>query len=588
MMNAARRTMRLGMSMRGIGYHVAAWRHPDTPSGGQMELPFYTRVAQAAERGLFDMVFLADGIAVRAVDTPPGSMSRGATNIVDLEPLTLLAALATQTRRVGLVATASTTYNEPYHIARKFASLDHLSGGRAGWNCVTSWTDEEARNFNRDSHLDYETRYERAEEFLKVVRALWDSWEPDAFLRDKASGVFFDAAKMHRLDHKGRFFQVQGPLNVAPCPQGHPVVVQAGASDQGQELAAATADIVFAASQRLEDAQAYYASVKGRMAKYGRRPDDLKILPGLSVIIGRTEQEARDKLQALQDLIDPLVGLAALGRTMGDLSGHDIDGPVPEPVNPPLRSRAEVLFNLAQREKLTIRQLYLRTVVSSGHRSVVGSPAQVVDAMEAWFVNGAADGYNILPAQQPNGIEDFVELVVPELQRRGLFRTEYESTLLRENLGLPARPRPNMAEKPGAKDQRRIIDSTSWTGDLQDTPEPLPLGFQWPTEFKHTKAPAMPASERWAMFIVAGFLGIGPFFMRMLWTSILASHSPLHPSPQTGHATALQVGGGRGPSMTIYVTPAEAFVGNGLMILGLILPAAYLLGYWIWVKLRRR
>ncbi|MBO1073425.1 LLM class flavin-dependent oxidoreductase [Roseomonas marmotae] len=431
------RRMRLGMSMRGIGYHIAAWRHPDTPAGGQMELDFYARVVAAAERGLFDMVFLADGIAVRATDDPPGSMSRGATNVVDLEPLTLLAALAPLTRRIGLVATASTTYNEPYHIARKFASLDHLSGGRAGWNAVTSWTDEEARNFNRDTHLDYGTRYDRAAEFLQVVRGLWDSWEPDAFTRDKASGIFFDPSKMHRLDHKGRFFQVRGPLNVAPCPQGHPVVVQAGASDQGRELAAATADVIFAASQRLEDAQAYYADVKRRCLAYGRSPDDLKVLPGLSVIVGRTEREARDKLEALQALIDPLLGLAALSRIMGDLSGHDVDGPVPEPVNPPIRSRAEVLHKLARQEGLTIRQLYLRTVVSSGHRSVVGTPAQVADAMEHWFTSGAADGYNILPAQQPNGIEDFVELVVPELQRRGLFRTEYEGRTLRENLGLP-------------------------------------------------------------------------------------------------------------------------------------------------------
>jgi alkanesulfonate monooxygenase len=382
------------------------------------------------------MVFLADGTAVRAQDRPPGSMMRTAHDVVNFEPLTLLSALAVTSKHIGLVATASTSYNEPYHVARKFASLDHLSGGRAGWNAVTSWTDAEARNFNREKHFDYDTRYERAAEFVKVVKGLWDSWDDDAFAYDREAGIFFHPEKMHVLNHKGKHFSVQGPLNLPRCPQGRPLVVQAGASDVGQEIAAADADVIYAASQDLSEAQAYYASVKGRMAKYGRAPDELKIMPGLAVIVGRTQAEAQAKLDELQELLDPLVGLMQLYSTFGDLSGYPLDGPVPAPNGDGVRSRGAVLYAQAQRENLTLRQLYRSVSISRGHGFVMGTPSQIVDRMEDWFFKDGCDGYNILPPSLPSSIEDFVDMVVPELQRRGLFRTEYEATTARGNLGL--------------------------------------------------------------------------------------------------------------------------------------------------------
>jgi N-acetyl-S-(2-succino)cysteine monooxygenase len=433
------RQIKLGLSMRQLGYHAGGWRHPDVPAGGAMDIDYFVHLARTAERGLFDMVFLADGVALRQRDEPAGSLCRSNQN-VELEPLTLLSAVAMMTKHIGLVATASTTYNEPYHIARKFGSLDHISHGRAGWNVVTSWSEAEARNFNREQHLEYEVRYDRASEFVEVVKGLWDSWDDDAFVHDKASGLFYDPAKMHVLAHKGRHFAVRGPLTVARSPQGQPVVVQAGASEQGQEIAAASADVVFTAQMSLPDAQAYYASVKRRLAKYGRAADDVKIMPGLLPIVGHTEAEARAKHQQLQDLIHPLVGLAHVYGPMGDLSGHDVDGPVPEPVDPEMRSRAKVLLDLARRDDLTIRQLYLRVSAGRGHHTVIGTPAQIVDTMQSWVAAGAADGFNIIPTHLPAGIEDFVELVVPELQSRGLFRHEYESATLRGNLGVP-RPR---------------------------------------------------------------------------------------------------------------------------------------------------
>jgi N-acetyl-S-(2-succino)cysteine monooxygenase len=426
----------LGLSMRQLGYHAGGWRHPDVPAGGAMDIDYFVRVARTAERGLFDMLFLADGVALRQRDEPPGSLCRSNQN-VELEPLTLLSAVAMMTRHIGLVATASTTYNEPFHIARKFASLDHISHGRAGWNVVTSWSEAEARNFSRERHLEYEVRYDRAAEFVDVVKGLWDSWDADAFVHDKASGLFYDPGKMHTLDHKGRHFSVRGPLTVSRTPQGRPIIVQAGASEQGQEIAAASADVVFVAQTDLKTAQGYYASVKDRLPKYGRSARDLKIMPGLLPIVGRMEAEARAKHQQLQDLIHPLVGLAHVYGPMGDLSLYPIDGPVPEPIDPEMRSRAHVLLELARRENMTIRQLYLAASSGRGHRSVIGTPSQIVDTMEEWVDAGAADGFNIIPSHLPGGIEDFVEMVVPELQRRGLFRTEYEGRTMRENIGIP-------------------------------------------------------------------------------------------------------------------------------------------------------
>jgi alkanesulfonate monooxygenase len=432
-----RRQMHLGMSIRGLGYHPAAWRHPDVPADGTLRFDHYARSAQAAERGKCDLVFFADGIGIRERDVPRGSLARSGYEIVEMEPLTLLPALAVVTKHIGLVTTASTTYNEPYNLARKFGTLDLISEGRAGWNVVTSWSEAEARNFNREQHVDYDTRYARAGEFVDVVTGLWDSWEEDAFPFDKGSGLFFDETKMHVLDHKGRFFSVRGPLNVGPLPQVHPVIVQAGASEQGRELAARTADVVYAVHPAKDVAQVFYADLKRRLDKYRRSVNDLKILPALRPVVGRTASEARMKFDQLQELLDPLVGLARLNQTFGDLSGYPLDGPVPlDKLGPAeLRSISEQLLERVRRQKPTIRQLY-QEVAGMGGFCLIGTPVEIADVMQDWFETAACDGFNITPTHLPGGCEDFVDMVIPELQRRGLFRTEYEGKTLRENLGL--------------------------------------------------------------------------------------------------------------------------------------------------------
>jgi alkanesulfonate monooxygenase len=406
------------------------------PADGSPNICHSVAVAQTAERGKLDMVFLADAVGIREYDEPPGALCRF-SNSSRFEPLTLLSALAMVTKHIGLVATASTTYNEPFHIARKFGSLDHISGGRAGWNVVTSVTAMEAQNFNYDEPPAYEKRYDRATEFVEVVRGLWNCWEEDALVRDKQSGIFFDPAKVHTLNHKAEYFSVRGPLNMPRTPQGHPVIVQAGASEQGLELAAETADVVFAASATIEKAQKYYAAVKGKMPKYGRPVEHLHVMPGIMAVLGRTEQEAQDKYGQLQDLIDPKVGLAQLAASLGDLSAYPLDGPVPEPANARMRSRAQLMLDMARRDNLSIRQLYLAVAAGNGHHVVVGTAQRVADEMQHWFENGAADGFNFVPAALPGGISDFVDMLVPELQRRGLFRTEYEGQTLRQNLGVP-------------------------------------------------------------------------------------------------------------------------------------------------------
>ncbi|WP_431284667.1 LLM class flavin-dependent oxidoreductase [Humitalea sp. 24SJ18S-53] len=432
---ARRPFMKLGMSMRGLGYHPAAWRHPNVPADGTLRFEHYVRNAQAAERGKFDMIFFADGIGLRERDEPRGSLARSGYELVEMEPLTLLPALAVLTKHIGLVTTASTTYNEPYHIARKFATLDLISGGRAGWNIVTSWSEAEAKNFNREQHLDYDTRYERAAEFVEVVKGLWDSWEPDSLLYDKDGGLFYDESRMHLLNHKGKHFSVRGPLNVASMPQGRPVLFQAGASEPGREIAAQTADVVYAAQESMASSKAYYDDVKSRMAKYGRDWDDLKIMPGVRTVVGRTRAEAQAKFDALQDLTDPLVGLARVFAALGDLSGFDIDGPVPEPQREAeVRSSTERIMHRARSQNLTIRQLYKQ--VTGGGLYMIGTASDIVDSMQDWYESNACDGFNVLPTHLPEACEDFVEMITPELQRRGLFRTEYEGTTLRENLGL--------------------------------------------------------------------------------------------------------------------------------------------------------
>jgi FMN-dependent oxidoreductase (nitrilotriacetate monooxygenase family) len=430
------RKMRIGMSIRGHGYHPAAWRHPDVAADCTLRVEHYVRNTQTAERGKLDMVFFADGAGIRQSDNPPGSLARTGRDMVELEPTMLLPALAMVTSHIGLVSTASTTYNEPYNLARRFATLDLISKGRAGWNVVASWSEHEAQNFGLETTLDYDTRYARSAEFVDVVKGLWDGWDDGALLLDKAGGRYFDEAKMHVLDHHGRFFKVRGPLSVACMPQGHPVIVQAGASEQGRELGAATADVIYAIHGSLDAARAYYADVKGRMAKYGREPDELKIMPAFCPVVGGTRAEAQAKFDRLQELVDPLAGLASLYSAFGDLSGYSLDGPVPDDaigkleiksINAQLRERV-------RREKPTIRELYLRSGITGSAR--IGTSSDIADAMQELFESDACDGFNITPTHLPGGCEDFVELVVPELQRRGLFRAKYEGNTLRENLGL--------------------------------------------------------------------------------------------------------------------------------------------------------
>ncbi|RQS62610.1 FMN-dependent monooxygenase [Burkholderia sp. Bp8963] len=446
--------LHLGAFLYPTGHHIVAWRHPDAQADAGVNFRHFAQLARAAEAAKFDLVFLADGVGTRGDDVD--FLSRTAHSYVaQFEPLTLLSALAAVTERIGLVGTASTSFNEPFHIARKFASLDHLSDGRAGWNLVTSSSVHEARNFNRDVHFEHGERYARAEEFADVVRGLWDSWDDDAFVRDKAAGRFFDPDKRHVLDHRGRFFQVRGPLNVARSPQGHPVVVQAGSSHAGTRLAARTAEVIFTAQQTLDDAVAFYADVKGQLDAFGRDPDELKIMPGVFPIVGRTESEANEKFDALQSLIDPKVGLALVSGLTGgfDLSAYPLDGPIPPlPETNASKSRQQLTLELARRENLTIRQLYLRIAGARGHWQIVGTPEQIVDQLEERFVHYGADGFNVMAPTLPGGLDDFIALVLPELRRRGLFRDEYAGRTLRDHLGLrrPARRLPAARQAPAA------------------------------------------------------------------------------------------------------------------------------------------
>jgi len=431
------RQLKLGAFLMAGGHHIAAWRHPDVAADAGLDFGHYKRLAQIAEAAKFDALFVADNVAAPRDDIA-SRMSRSA----GFEPLTLLSALSVVTERIGLIATTTTSYNEPYHVARKFASLDHLSGGRAGWNLVTSDNAAEAQNFGRDEHIGHADRYSRAREFHQVVTGLWDSWEDDAFICDKASGAYYDPAKLHVLD-LGEHFRVKGPLNVARSPQGQPVIVQAGSSEAGRELAAQTAEVVFTAQASLASAQAFYADVKGRLSRYGRSADSLKIMPGVFVVVGQTESEAREKCETFQQLVEPEVGVALLGRMLGnfDLSKYPLDGPLPDlPLTESgQQSRQKLLTELAGQENLSLAELGRRIAGGRGHYSLVGTPVQIADRMQAWFEQGAADGFNVLVPHLPGGLEDFAKGVVPELQRRGLFRTEYEGRTLRQNLGL-ARP----------------------------------------------------------------------------------------------------------------------------------------------------
>jgi FMN-dependent oxidoreductase (nitrilotriacetate monooxygenase family) len=434
----SRRQLRLGAFIMATGHHIAAWRHPGSVVDSGVNIDHYIEVAQTAERGLFDQVFVADS---------PGLFHRGDTESLSrqgrlshFEPVTLWAALAAVTKHIGFVATASTTYEDPFTLARKFASLDHISKGRAAWNVVTTGSEQVYGNFGLDKHPDPETRYERAHEFLEVVKGLWDSFEDDALIRDPASGVYLDPDKLHTLGHVGKYFKVAGPLNLERPPQGYPVIVQAGSSEPGRELAAATAEAIFTAWTSLAEAQSFYKDVKGRLAKYGRSPDELLILPGISPVIGRTQAEAEAKWNELQQLIHPSVGIATIAYHWPneDISRWNLDAPPPYyPEAPKGRnSRQHVVLELAKRERLTVRQLYQYLAGARGHWVVVGTPQKIADDIQNWFENGAADGFNVMPPILPESLNEFVDLVIPELQRRGLFRTAYEGGTLRENLGL--------------------------------------------------------------------------------------------------------------------------------------------------------
>jgi N-acetyl-S-(2-succino)cysteine monooxygenase len=419
------------------GGHPASWLHPKANAEGSTDIDHYRALAQTAERGLFDLFFIADTPAARTDNLHAWSRFPMFMNV--LEPVTLLTALAGATTHIGLGGTVSTSFSEPYNVARQFASLDHISHGRAAWNVVTSANDYAARNFGHATLPPHGLRYEKASEFVDVVNELWDSWEDDAFVHDRKSGLFFDPARQHPVHHEGKFFKVDGALNIARSPQGKPVIIQAGASDTGLELAARTAEIVFASASNPQDAKRGYDELKGRMAKYGRHPDQMKILAGLPVVIGSTQQEAEDKYQALQEMIHPDVGRFRLGTDLeADLSDLPLDEPIPESRLPKSANMHKAFFDgimkIIREENPTLRQLYLR--YERGRKTIKGTPKHIADVMEEWITMGATDGFMMQFSTLPDGLDDFVTHVVPELQRRGMFRTRYSGRTLRDHLGL--------------------------------------------------------------------------------------------------------------------------------------------------------
>jgi len=428
------RQIKLGAFMRPTTIHTGAWRYPGAYPDANFNLEHLRHFARRLEDARFDAFFMADHLAV--LNMPVEALKRSHT-VSSFDPLTLLPVLAVTTKHLGLIATASTTFEPAYMIARRFASLDHISGGRAGWNIVTTSNPDAALNFGLDDQMEHDERYARAREFYDVVTGLWDSWADDALIRDVESGIFFDPEKLHVLNHKGRYLSVRGPLNVARPIQGWPVIVQAGASEAGRQLAAETAEVVFAAGARLADDQEFYRDVKARAEKFGRDPDGIKILPGAFVVVGETDDEAREKRFKLDSLVHYESAIASLSIALGtDASKFDPDGPLPEipPSNQSQSARARVVA-LAARDKLTVRQLAQRLGGYAG-LGFVGSAKTIADQMEQWFVERGSDGFNVMFPYLPEGLEDFVTKIVPELQRRGLFRREYEGPTLRENLGL--------------------------------------------------------------------------------------------------------------------------------------------------------
>lgn len=428
----ARRQMHLGLFILGTGSHIAGWRYPGAVDTF-LDIGAITEIARTAERGKFDLLFMGDNLYADPASHPSFAMR--------LEPLTMMAAVAVATRHIGLGATASTTYGDPFTTARVFASLDHISGGRAAWNAVTTSGGSAGLNFGK-AHPDHASRYEVAQEFVDVVTKLWDAWDDGALVADHATGQYFDTAKIRPINHEGRFFRVKGPLNIGRTPQGRPIILQAGGSDDGLALAARTADIVFSVVQDREEARANYAALKARLAEFGRAPDTVTVLPGVMPVVGRTDAEAREILNRLQSYVDSSNGLQMLSNRLGqDMTRYDLDGPIPDlPQTDTSHAFARTLLAKAKRENMTLRDLYNLTSASRGHWVLAGSPTTIADTLQDWFETEAGDGFNIMPPYFHKGFEDFVDLVVPELQRRGLFRREYAGTTLRDHFGLPRPP----------------------------------------------------------------------------------------------------------------------------------------------------
>ncbi|MFK4380962.1 LLM class flavin-dependent oxidoreductase [Bradyrhizobium sp. USDA 223] len=430
--------MKLGLFLSGAGYHDGAWRDPSVPANGGVDVNHYAQLATLAQSAAFHFVFLADHLSVAELDH--ASLTSVSRNDA-FEPITLLSTLSSRTQHIGLVATATTTYHQPYHLARMLASLDHLSHGRAAWNIVTSGIKFEASNFGDHELPDHDVRYARAREFVKVVKGLWDSWDDDAFIRDKRNGIYADTTKLHLLNHRGKYFSVRGPLNIARPPQGYPVLVQAGASDAGIRFGAELGEVIFTAEPSLEHGRQYYATLKDKVRALGREDDQVVVMPGIIPVVGNTNQEASDKLKRLQSYTHLDVQIGTADRWLGsviDLHSVDLDSFVPDslPQTNFIQSRQKVLLDLAARRKLTWRELIRVVSDSRGHLMAIGTPDEIADVMGEMFDQRAADGFNVIPATTPGELMDFVELVVPVLRRRGKFRSGYSGQSLRENLGL--------------------------------------------------------------------------------------------------------------------------------------------------------
>ncbi|ANY73056.1 nitrilotriacetate monooxygenase [Paenibacillus ihbetae] len=434
-MSQQERRLSLGAFLMNYGHHIAAWRHPESSKVRPIDLAFYKDCALVAERGKFDMIFLADNNSIPLI----GDLR---TNVSFLQPeaLTMLSALAGVTSHIGLAGTASTTFNEPYSLARRLSTLDHISGGRAAWNVVTSTKDAEARNFGSAALLEHGKRYERAEEFMRAVTGLWDSWEEDAVVVDREGVVFADTDKIHRVHHQGEYFRIEGPLNMPRSPQGSPVIIEAGTSAAGQRLAARTADVVFTACEDKAEAIRYYQRFKRLLTEYGREPDDVKVMPGLLVFLGESEEEACESRQMWSELILPEAAVKYLSQLLNtDLSGYPAEGLLPDLPKEGNSSRAVMIIETAKRSGMSIQELGRHYAVARGHMTVTGSPDQIADMIEDWFRSGACDGFNVMAPLLPSGLERFVDAVVPLLQQRGIFRSEYSGRTLREHLGIGLR-----------------------------------------------------------------------------------------------------------------------------------------------------